>query len=797
MMFIIVTSLAIISGLLTHGGVYDLYIFAVFLTVAIACAFLKSHSKPLTIICSILLATALIQLIPLPLPVHKLVSPLSFSARSDVLQEPVNYAPAAVDEYLSIVGWIKILAIIGFIYLAADYFGRNSGELLLRILFTIGFLESCYALGAYFFHSNSFLLFGKRVSSLFPTGSFVNKNHFGVFAAVTVLIGTYLTSKQLKDVRKSIFNEMFYKGLLWGLMTLVALIALLLSQSRGAFVSLACAIAVMLFTVQKGGKRRMITGIAIVCAAALGSLLFIKDLGTMRRLTAEDLSKSGNSRLDVWVKSSNIIRESPLIGIGPGSFKHAYEKYNEPIEDMFASYSHPHNEYVAFATDFGLPAAIAIILAILFMLYKSFRLASASDDMMPKAILSLLVLFLSNFLYDFNMRIPVNGFIFAIATGYFLQKLAAPEPAVKAFKLSCLAVAALFTLAFTNKTVNPGTAYEAMQPAERQAQLILSPLNYRNLMTEGYLGFKAGDIETAKKYFDLAYRAAPYNPDVNYYRGLLYTELLKREKSDAYKAVVIESVKKTVSVDCDKLSPLLNNTIPHLTEDDVSALFSGLRTYCYSSILKFIIERNRHELLIPVIDNFKASLKDNVCKQGGVGEVLEHYGQYDSMLYLFDYLDKNTPSKDNAIIPLYLARGLEGIGDTESAIKVYRDALQRHKTHDLYIEFAKLCDRHGIYVDEIKVLEEAALRFHHSPEIAKLLADTYYKLNMFDNALETYIKYVSMTRDENAVTRVVELMKVSKSPSKGDYMRTLFSTFSNKEKVLRKLQEIPIIDTPK
>tara|TARA_B100000212_G_scaffold287388_1_gene228190 strand:- start:3234 stop:4574 length:1341 start_codon:yes stop_codon:yes gene_type:complete len=75
-------------------------------------------------------------------------------------------------------------------------------------------------------------------------------------------------------------------------------------------------------------------------------------------------------RIELWLKSLELIKTNFLIGYGGGSFSELYDISNGKFEGM----QHTHNIFLEIAFNYGLPSAILIVGTMLFILYKNIDL---------------------------------------------------------------------------------------------------------------------------------------------------------------------------------------------------------------------------------------------------------------------------------------------------------------------------------------------------------------------------------------------------------------------------------------
>jgi O-antigen ligase len=146
-------------------------------------------------------------------------------------------------------------------------------------------------------------------------------------------------------------------------------LALLLSQSRGALL-LGAPAAVIVMALLAGGRWRWV-GIGLLAAMALGFAALLSGAvaplleGTRfaRFADAFDLQNStGFFRLNLWQSALAMLRDHPLLGVGPDNFLYAYRSfYILPAAWQEPNLSHPHNIAFDFASRLGALGLLAVV----------------------------------------------------------------------------------------------------------------------------------------------------------------------------------------------------------------------------------------------------------------------------------------------------------------------------------------------------------------------------------------------------------------------------------------------------
>ena len=85
----------------------------------------------------------------------------------------------------------------------------------------------------------------------------------------------------------------------------------------------------------------------------------------------QDISKSNqSSRLFIWEKSFELIKDKPLFGVGHGNFETAYAELLDSSKGETLNRPHAHNDVIDKAAVTGIPGAIAYLLIWVVLFWK-------------------------------------------------------------------------------------------------------------------------------------------------------------------------------------------------------------------------------------------------------------------------------------------------------------------------------------------------------------------------------------------------------------------------------------------
>jgi O-antigen ligase len=173
-------------------------------------------------------------------------------------------------------------------------------------------------------------------------------------------------------------------------------IALLLTKSLGAIISILLASLVVLYCRKHAKKKELAICIGIICAAIIIFFLRSSQEGTHRQPLF-----SGLMRFNYWQETISLVKQHPLLGVGPGNFNLPESRY-------------AHNSYLQLWAETGLLGLASFLWLAWAILRKGLKEEST--------ILTVFLIFLFHNLIDFSFFLPEVSFIWWLAGGLIVGK---------------------------------------------------------------------------------------------------------------------------------------------------------------------------------------------------------------------------------------------------------------------------------------------------------------------------------------------------------------------------------------
>jgi len=378
----------------------------------------------------VLLAIALVQLVPLPGSwAHGVAEPTQ-RARIDVgIAVPelaAAAAPLSLEPPATVDGLLRLLAYV-LVGLAAAVALRTPAHLRQAALAIVlaGTFQALYGAAEYLSGHQHIFWYAKRAYADEASGTFINRNHFAGYLAMTLPFCLLLAlgpprraaaGRSWRDRALALTQPSRLVSLGGALAAAVVWAGVILSYSRGGLAVALVVTGIVAWQAKAGDRRRW-----IVLATLLGPALWlmwqeVKAPGARFVADGQEIT-SLSGRTPVWRSSLDILRDYPLLGSGIGTFEDAFILYRPSAVRL--RWDHAHNDWLQVGTEaglVGLGAALWLVLATLRRARGPSR--PAADGRPYHACIGAAVTGAAlHAVVDFGLRIPAIAVLAAVLAG--------------------------------------------------------------------------------------------------------------------------------------------------------------------------------------------------------------------------------------------------------------------------------------------------------------------------------------------------------------------------------------------
>lgn len=308
----------------------------------------------------------------------------------------------------------------------------KNAHYLLGSIIGIGFLQACLGLMQFL---------GKDpVISYLPNiegkvhGTFICRNTFAGFIAVIGMLSlSWLTKFATHSAKKSTKNNIllciwqsrnFSKIAMLFVCTLFIVLAIFLSVSRGAILSLFCGIVCFLVLYiyrhsitwkQIATHSKNIIPLAVVFII----YLYLSTLHNVYERFSLAVEK-GDIRSELWDITMKVATDYPL-GVGGRNYFYISPVYNKPHLDHFV---YPHNDYIQWAMEYGVIGIILLVALMLVWLRYIWKIREEcvlSRTLWAGCLASCAVLFCHSFV-DYGLQMGSHRLLLALLMGLLLTR---------------------------------------------------------------------------------------------------------------------------------------------------------------------------------------------------------------------------------------------------------------------------------------------------------------------------------------------------------------------------------------
>ncbi|MBZ9686559.1 O-antigen ligase family protein [Clostridium estertheticum] len=223
--------------------------------------------------------------------------------------------------------------------------------------------------------------------------TFGNPNVAGNWFAIMIVVGVYFCSVTSKT------TKLFYQ-----ISTLLFVIALCLTGSRGAFMGLL--FGLFIFYLLKANKKDMWLVITIFIFTAI---LTFAPSDILKYVTAHDLESSFSSRYGIWNGCLKMIKAKPFIGWGITGINDHGASFMKGY--YYATLYHGHNIWITIMTTLG-AVGILIYGYMKINLFRNLKTLYSQNCKLIPMLAGIQAVIIGHGLVDFTMIAPQTGLLF-------------------------------------------------------------------------------------------------------------------------------------------------------------------------------------------------------------------------------------------------------------------------------------------------------------------------------------------------------------------------------------------------
>jgi hypothetical protein len=301
---------------------------------------------------------------------------------------------------------------------------------LVQALAIIGAVYATYGIVAFFVFPNTILWFEKTSYADALTSTFVNRNSYATYAGIclvcclSLISSLYLKEAQNRGVsferRIGGFVALTAgRGGLWICCAFVTGTALVLTGSRGGVAATLGGVATCLsLSAVRGRKNAAAVGAGLLISTlAIGAAFFNYGDFLADRLMAQGLDSE--DRLASYSLAWRSIMDAPLFGFGDGTFGEVFPMYRDKSIDFFGVWDKAHNSYLEALQGLGVPVALSLFGALLYLFGKSVyaalvRKTSATAPLAASAATTIVAL---HAFVDFSIQIQAIALTWSALIG--------------------------------------------------------------------------------------------------------------------------------------------------------------------------------------------------------------------------------------------------------------------------------------------------------------------------------------------------------------------------------------------
>jgi O-antigen ligase len=379
----------------------------------------------------------LVQVVPLPGPIVRILSPETFARKSPYASGSGAWMSLSLvpDRTLRQGLFLASCVLLGTL-VVATLRHRDRISRMIWALIGLGVFESLYGLLQLYSGNPRILFYPKTYNLDSVTGTFVNRNHFSgcLEMIIPLAIGLAVSrmnvlssaGARLRDKALQLSEKHFLVNTALYLSVLIMGLGIVFSKSRsGVFIFTLIFLLFfggILLVKEKLGERKksIVLALQVLFVAIVGISLYAGVSSTLARFGMDKFLRE--QRPLFWAGTIRQFSGFPVFGTGLGTFASVYpgsEENGIPIHIY-----HAHNDYLEYLSELGVLGSLLLAGALgstILLAWRKWgrRRRSGIRSLALGGFISILAILLHS-LTDFNMQIPANLVLFTVVVSLTL-----------------------------------------------------------------------------------------------------------------------------------------------------------------------------------------------------------------------------------------------------------------------------------------------------------------------------------------------------------------------------------------